>query len=112
MSNKIRYSITMDNITEKTHILKLEHSSITFSVAQFMKHKNVFIQYKCLWEKKDNSYIPLNLKIEKVWRNMDKTDKEDEVISWTEEELLENIKSYFYSVIKIHANELSIFIEF
>lgn len=98
----------MDNQLEIIHIFKLEHYSLRFDIACELKHKSVYIEYKCLWNKNEDYYDPINIQLIKIWRDADKTDQENEKISWSADELSDDWYSYFNSGLKLHADSLSL----
>ena len=107
MKNRLEFSITMGNQIEKNHSFKLDQYCLRWDIASTLKHKNTYIEYKCLWEENEDNYFPVNLELIKIWRDADQTDNISEKILWNADELSKDWYDYFNSGLRIHAESIS-----
>lgn len=92
----------MDDKMKKRHFIDLPPFTMSKNISSLFFERYVRIEYECTWINNNNYYEASELTLKKIYVSPKQTNEEIKT-EWLSEELEENVKLFFESGLRPHA---------
>lgn len=92
----------MDDKMKKIHFIDLPPYTMSKNISSLFFERYVRIEYECTWINNNNYYEPSELSLKKIYVSPKQINEEIKT-EWLSEELEEDVKLFFESGLKSHA---------